>query len=353
MLLLPLLPLLALALALVPSAAAVPVAILPAASLPSGNVTRQVVNLDLPPLERWQAFAGKYNESLRAVTQMFNALVPAKYQAAAEALAADLDGHFGSEAGEEMRGIALATGMPLGEIVILNLSYELTAYCTSITARDASGKILHGRNLDYSYSWLKNLTVELDFQRGGQTAFKGTSFVGYVGLLTGMLPGSHAVSLDERDQGNVWENAFAALAENGKALGMTIRETFEQGMSFDEAVSSLQKTHFIAPAYIIVSGTQGNEGVVITRDRFEPVNTWPLTETDWFHVETNYDHWVAPPQHDDRRDPANKAMNAIGQAGITPAGILSVIAMPPVLNDGTIYSAIMVPADGTYVSYAR
>jgi len=51
--------------------------------------------------------------------------------------------------GDEMRGIANATGVPLGEIVLYNIFYEIFTMCTSIVAQDPNGKILHGRNLDF------------------------------------------------------------------------------------------------------------------------------------------------------------------------------------------------------------
>ena len=42
-----------------------------------------------------------------------------------------------------------------------------------------------------------------------------------------------------------------------------------------------------------------------------------LTPQRWFEVETNYDHWEQPPWIDNRIDPANKLMTAIGQNGVT------------------------------------
>lgn len=38
--------------------------------------------------------------------------------------------------------------------------------------------------------------------------------------------------------------------------------------TYDCAYNSLSTTPIIAPAYFIIAGTKGNEGAVITRDRF-------------------------------------------------------------------------------------
>ena len=52
-----------------------------------------------------------------------------------------------------------------------------------------SGTILHVRNLDYGIPDLQNVTVNVDFTQKGSVVYRGTTFVGYVGLLTGVRPG--------------------------------------------------------------------------------------------------------------------------------------------------------------------
>merc|ERR1712072_126034 len=51
--------------------------------------------------------------------------------------------------GEEIKGMAAATGVNVSDLAILNMAYEITGGCTSIVAQDANGKIFHGRNLDF------------------------------------------------------------------------------------------------------------------------------------------------------------------------------------------------------------
>lgn len=41
-----------------------------------------------------------------------------------------------------------------------------------------SGTIFHGRNLDYSYPGLTNLTYTVQFVSGGEIQYYGTAFVG-------------------------------------------------------------------------------------------------------------------------------------------------------------------------------
>ena len=51
---------------------------------------------------------------------------------------------------------------------------------------------------DYSIPGLRNLTAKIVFTRGGEVQYYGTTFVGYVGLLTGMRPHAFSVSVNER-----------------------------------------------------------------------------------------------------------------------------------------------------------
>lgn len=51
--------------------------------------------------------------------------------------------------GDEMRGISQAAGLPLGEVVLYNIFYEVSSLCTSIVGQDQHGNIFHGRNLDF------------------------------------------------------------------------------------------------------------------------------------------------------------------------------------------------------------
>ncbi|KAG9468015.1 hypothetical protein GDO78_013882 [Eleutherodactylus coqui] len=71
---------------------------------------------------------------------------------------------------------------------------------------------------------------------------------------------------------------------------------------FEAAALRLSKTPIIAETYYIIGGTQPKEGLVITRNRDGPADLWPLDplRSEWFHVETNYDHWTTPPPSDDR-----------------------------------------------------
>jgi len=107
-----------------------------------------------------------------------------------ELIAAELDAFFPYPFNEEIRGMAQGLDIPVGDIVIANFIYEMTAfvfllshsihlfslfkpvstfrYCTSIVAQREDGQIIHGRNFDYDFpGYLQNLTYIAQFYRNG------------------------------------------------------------------------------------------------------------------------------------------------------------------------------------------
>jgi len=54
---------------------------------------------------------------------------------------------------EEVQGYAAALGFEASLLLMLNYAFELgEALCTSIVARTADGRIIHGRNQDFAFT---------------------------------------------------------------------------------------------------------------------------------------------------------------------------------------------------------
>ena len=169
--------------------------------------------------------------------------------------------------------------------------------------------------------------------------------MGYIGLLTGQRPNAYTITLDQRNTGDWWMNALEALVAGTHGIAaFHIRDTLaDASLSFDDAISNLAYKPLIAPCYLIVGGVDSREGAVITRDRIAALDIWRLDAFNgrWYLVETNYDHWKPPPKSDDRRDPANRAMNETGRENLNVSSLFHVLSTPPVLNDGTTYTVTM------------
>ena len=318
---------------------------------------RYTINLDLPPQQRWMEVAKDYEENIIQLLQQVKKMAPPKVVSLLSMFGDDVDRYMPHPYGLEMVGIAEALNTSIGDVVLGNTLYEVTAYshqrekggvkmCTSIVAETINGSIYHGRNLDYSFTdLLRDVTITVDFQQGGKTMYTGTTFAGTVGLATGQKPHAYTISLDERDQGKWWMNAFESLiAGTHGIVFLRIRDAIaDKEMDFESAVTFLADTPLIAPTYIIIGGTKPHEGVVITRDRTAARDLWRLDAEHgrWYLVETNYDHWQPPPADDNRRDPAIKAMNETTRAGLNATSLFKVMSTPPVLNNGTTYTVVM------------
>ena len=319
---------------------------------------RYTINLDLPPQQRWINVAKDHEKGIIQLLQQVKKMVPPEVVSLLSVLGDDVDRYMPYPYGLEMVGIAEALkGISTGDVVLGNTLYEVTAYgnqrekggakmCTSIVAETINGTIYHGRNLDYSFTdLLRDMTITVDFQQGGKTVYTGTTFAGMVGLMTGQKPHAYTITLDERDQGKWWMNAYESLIAGTHGIAsLHIRDAIaDKEMDFESAVIYLADKPLIAPCYIIIGGTRPREGVVITRDRTAALDLWRLDaeHSRWYVVETNYDHWQPPPADDDRRDPAIKAMNETTRAGLTPTSLFKVMSTPPVLNNRTAYTVVM------------
>ncbi|XP_066566990.1 N-acylethanolamine-hydrolyzing acid amidase [Amia ocellicauda] len=307
------------------------------------------ISLDLPPEERWLSIADHYDKDYlkKYAEAIIEKFIPKWVHKAISPVVESLENYMPQPYAGEMRGASKGFGCSLADVIVLNLAYEITAFCTSIVAQDINGNLYHARNMDYPFpAILRNMTMDILYVRNGQVAYRGTTFAGYVGIWTGQSPGKFTISGDERSQGFWWENAVAAFLMKNTPASWLMRNTLEEAEDFQEAVLRLSKVPLISDVYYIVAGVNPGEGVVVTRNRRGAADIWPLNPLngEWYRVETNYDHWTTPPPDDDRRTPAIKALNAIGQKNITLDTLYKVISVHPTCNRITIYTTVMTAA---------
>jgi len=274
--------------------------------------------------------------------------------------------YFPTEYAEEIRGCAAAMGLPYGWLTWVNLGYEVTSACTSIVAQTKQGKVYHVRNMDFwDGIWLtdhlKNLTMTLEYQKGGKTQYYATSFAGYVGVLSGMKPNVFSVSINTRYypknglKNFLYELVAAITEKNNSLVSFLTRNAMNTETTFAGAMNLLSNGPLIADVYYTVAGPGINtfDGAVISRNILNASDIWRLNATQWYLAQTNYDHWVKPPWFDDRVVPANDALNALGQANVGYPGLFKVLSVKPVLNLQSTFTMLTSPADGSYTSYTR
>ena len=331
---------------------------------------RYAVNLDLPAEERWNEVVADFEDEIRTLTANVRRFAPwigASEFKIIENILAKVNKHLSYPYGEEMAGIAKAAGVPLTHIMMANFMYELNAFnplnrtftvgCTTILAQSKSGTVYLARNTDADTDLLRKLTIIVDFKVNGETVYTGTTFAGYVGLISGQKPNSFTMATNERDTGDWWMNGLEALVTGiDGAVLMLIRDTIaDPEMDFKTAVEMTAHRRMIASTYIMFGGLEPNEAAVMTMDRTSANSVWWLgTNHTWYLVETNYDHWKAPPPGHNWRTAAINAMNNVGQDNISPETLLDVLSVDKVLNKCTVHTSIMSASDpGLYNTLLR
>lgn len=306
---------------------------------------KYLVNLDLPAEQRWINVAKDHARSIRETILVFRAFVPAELFPFLELLGSDIEKYIPAQYANEIKGIAKAVKVNIGDIVLSNLMYDVTTFCTSIVSQDDKGQIWHSRNLDFPvFNMLKKLTISVDFRRSGKTVYSAVTFAGYVGILTGQKPYGFTISVDRRGQGGALWNLLIGLLDNSVVpVSFLVRDALANSANYTEAIDLLANTPTAAPVYFIIAGVRPTEAAVITKDRLKPHDIWTIDPSSgrWFEVETNYDHWTKPPHSDNRRDPAIRAMEAVGQNKIALKSLFNVMSTTPVLNHYTIYTVVM------------
>jgi len=345
--------------------------------LANTTVPKFVINLDLPPEQRWvEVVKAKKTEILALrkalvdlVGGIFNGQIIKMIDLLMPALLETLPSPFN----EELKSLSDLSGMPVGEVVLYNLFYEFFTVCTSIVAEDANGEIYHARNLDFglflgwdrvNHTWamtevLRPTVVQLEFQKGGKTLFHSINFAGYIGVLSGMKPNTITLTIDERFKPN---GGFFGILEwlmgdrTQQWTGFLARQVMENATSFEETRKTLVETKVLAPVYFILGGVNKGEGMIITKDRNSATadQYWIANTTSrWYVLQTNYDHWDAPPFFDDRRTPGMHCMDQLAQKNAGIEGLFNVLSSIPVLNKLTAYAALMHAKSGTMESYLQ
>lgn len=273
---------------------------------PASHRCAGVVNLDLPPEQRWlqplQPFIATFNEFLSVLDKLLPATTPKL-----DALGTIIAGYLGEPYQDEMKGVAQALNTSLGIVAIANLGYEVSAFCTSIVAQATDGSVFHARNLDFGEGMgftdiLRNMTFEVDFQSGGVTQYSCVTYASFVGCLTGFRPSGWAVTVNtrfppdgqHRPLKQLWRELVQAITVKGsKVNSQLIRDALQSTATFADAKTTLSNHPLIAQVYLTISGAAPGEGCVITRNMSAADDVWCLDAANgrWYVLETNYDHW--------------------------------------------------------------
>ncbi len=157
-----------------------------------------IVNLDLPPKERW-TFLKDFKEELNELIDYYlseldeqslfsdniesykNEIIPVEYL-------------------EEIEYISSISKFTPNQILIANLYYDILKFyfgCTAFAFYNGN-TILHARNLDWhtENNMLGKYSKIFDFRMEGKTVFKTVGWAGFIGALSGTKPNTFTVTLN-------------------------------------------------------------------------------------------------------------------------------------------------------------
>jgi hypothetical protein len=179
------------------------------------------IDLSVPPSDRYLKVITDYEVSLRQLPTLLDEIfaavrVPNRVLHVLARLL--LRKVYNKEENEELRGISKTLGLPLYLLVAYNVFLDLFMGCTSGGARVQvegleESRMMHFRTLDWGMPELRDVVVQYEFleRPGGEVIARTISYVGYVGVLTGLRRGL-SVSINFRP----YHNDDTSLAANMK-----------------------------------------------------------------------------------------------------------------------------------------
>ncbi|GMT27179.1 hypothetical protein PFISCL1PPCAC_18476 [Pristionchus fissidentatus] len=336
------------------------------------------VDLDKPPSERWTEIATIYKDNIHALIKVITDLVvPIFPDVDVLGLINEVFGEMNKMIPQpyqdEITSISVAAEMPLGEVVLYNIFYEIFTVCTSVIAQDEKGKLWHARNLDFGlflgwdpveHEWeisavLRKMVVNINWIKDGKILYKSNNFAGFIGIYNGMKQGKFTVTANERfmkEGGYVgiirW---LTGMEPDGKWMTWLTRETMENMEDYASAKEHLMNTPMLSPVYYILSGTKPGEGCIISRslDKTDILSEMSAQKDPWYILQTNYDPDTEPLFLDDRQTPGDKCMKKLGKKNIGFQGIYNVLSSRTNLNKLTTYTVLMQTDTGKFETHLQ
>ncbi len=239
-----------------------------------------IVNLDLPPDQRW-TFLIDYKEAINNLLQCYlNDFEGADF--IFENIELFKNAIISEEYLKEIDFIASISNFSSNEVLIANLYYDILKFyfgCTAFTVSNGQ-TVMHARNLDWhtENNLLGKHSLILNFKRKGRTLFKNVGWPGFIGTLSGIRPGKFSLTLNAVLSGEAPEVAVP--------ISFLLRDILTSSNTFQEARQKLENTKIASDCLMLLSGIAANEKIVIERtpSRFAT----RTTECDYIIVTNDY-----------------------------------------------------------------
>ncbi|KAF4653026.1 hypothetical protein FOL47_010751 [Perkinsus chesapeaki] len=227
--------------------------------------------------------------------------------------------------------------------------------CSALLVADKNGHVVHGRNMDQGApDYARRVTLQLKYVNGGSVMsdVEALDFYWFAGgMVTAVTPDGLSMQENWRSVNKPKSEIMQRIRDGAVPHKYMFREMIfnNRVTDFDHAVDFLKKIPFGASVYIAVAGRGEFQGAILTRNETDVVVPVEDLKKSWYAVETNHDNWFPDPPSDPRRTKAEECIEGHGQKDgqvATFGVVMDCISSKPVLNKGTIYTAIMSPRNG-------
>ena len=328
------------------------------------------INLDMSPRERWQHVVKDREQVLQKLSRDFQTILRQQFNETVGKLHKPLlrplcyMKPLQKTYAEELAGIATLTnkyGLSYGDLVLLNTALDYLTKCTSLVASTTEGQI-HGRTLDWDIPLLKQLTIMVTFKKNGSVLYKGVTFVGCVGLLTGLRGGQFSISYNFRKplqrEWRLFCNAWKCYM-NRMNISFLLRNVVATCETYEKAFRKIEDEYgpsLATSGYVILGGVRIWQGAIfaVGKESYKEVQTSKVL------VQTNHDvsmekaggkvnnEWAKDDpillSTMERKTSVKQALS--GLSTINRAQVEDVLRRPPVTNAMTIFRCVMKPVDG-------
>jgi hypothetical protein len=298
------------------------------------------ISLKLPADERWAKVIQHERATARRLVKQFapNLRIPGFLLALLRRGVIVAGGYYA----DEIDAWADALGTHRGLITAAQYAYELSMVggytgdifaCTAAIVDHPELGPVHLRYLDWDIQGIRKATRLFRFRQGNRS-FTVIGMPGFVGALSGYVPGAYSVAINQ------------APASQRPRLNMSaatlVREVLADCDTYDEAVYSLSRTPLAAPVFFSVCGVEDGQGCVIERGatdyrirRLRRGGTLVLTnhhEVKAFESRNRMDQELM----DDSCDRYNQVQDLLEEPRKTLKGMLEQIAKFPTFSNFTV-----------------
>ncbi len=218
-----------------------------------------VVDLDLPPSERWSSLDAVADDArlmLDGYTRSLGGL--GDFDGLLERFA---DQCLPQELRAEIDAIAGIVDKPVSKVLAANLFYDVLGYALACTAFavDTPRGPLHARNFDWRSprNVLGRFTQAIHYCRGGKLRFLTIAWPGFIGAFSGFAPGRFSITL----------NGVRSAEPNRLATPMLllVREVLDRAESYEDAVNTLRTATVASSSLVMVAGVEPGQMCVVER----------------------------------------------------------------------------------------